>query len=1409
MKKNPILHVFSCFLSALLTCAMCISVAQPNVVMAKTVKAQTSTKKAKKVNTGTTKISVTKKQKNGLVSFSASKKGTYTFTFSSFSSKSGNSMQAQLVDKKLKKKSSKTKWIFSNKDYKKKKKSRVKSATLKLTNNSRQTVYVQTKAKKKANYTYNLKITYTSPKTTTEDSSSDSSTSNTDDHTTSDSNKQPSNTAANPSNNTNTNTNADNNNNPSNNTNTNTNADNNNNPSNNTNTNTNTDNNNNPNTDNNNTNNNTPAHTTHTWDNGVVTKEPTCTEKGVKTYTCTVCGETKTEDIDAKGHQWDEGTVVKEPTFTEEGTIEYTCKVCGEKKTEELPKKDFAYNRGQFVKKLVEKLDINTDAGSDYHFQDTKDSEYGKYIEAAYGMNILPFTEQMSFSPNEAATREFAATAVINAMGYTQQDGEEVPSFCSDQDQLNKDYAYQDYVAIDNKYIDFYKDKKFGPNEALSEDDLNKMFDKMDSVNKETDAVGEGDQCDVKYADEVEEVSDKSYTATENDDGTYTVTMAANDTTKAYKEGDDLMLPANDQYQDGLALIVTKKETSGDHVFITGRGPKTDEIYDFIDTLKLDTVGQDVDESDIKAADGVKIDVVDDTKSSKKKNASKKNASVNIGMGKKLNITFPNKEFGNDNYHVKLSGSYTTRVPGVEVAVDLGFRNVKNFTIKLNTQEELKGGAEANVDISKVVEKSGTIPAQSKNFKLADIPIPVKGGLFTIHVTLSVHITAEGTAQFVYTVNRTSGFELKDGHFRRLKEVKKKKLDLTGTKGTAKMDIGLGVGLTMGKTINLVKLELHGGPVLNASITTHTNVDPAVYCADCELYIFLTFDVSTDSLVGKAMDKLKIKTVFEIFTEENSPILFVAHYENGKKVEKCTFVKDDDSGGGDDDSGGDTGGKTEPTKTYSDPNSGKDAIDNDFYSYSNDSSTGGYRVSVKSDFADQAAKDKDGTFTGTTPSGNKITWTSGQPLPNPNPNGEYNDMPITSMARMFDSHRYITLDLSHFNTSSVKDMYELFYEQHSLTKINLKGLDTSNVTDMAGMFAYCDQLRSIDLSPLDTSKVTNMAGMFKYCTMLEKLDLSSLKTSRVTDMSGMFEGCNTLEKLDLSPLNTSHVNSMSSMFSGCGSLETLDVSKLNTSRVTSMNNMFGNCTNLTKMDLTKLDTSKVTDFESLFNKCTNIESIDLSNLNTLNVAYMESMFSGCTELTSVNLSGLDTSEVENMSSMFNGCSSLQNVDITSLDVSKVKNMDEMFADCSSLKSLDLSNFYATDASYLDSMFKNCSSLTELDLAHFDRSYHESYKYMFDGCTNLKTIKNFKVKSNSFHGYDSMFAHCNKLESVDLSDFEYTNGVGGFTDMFYMTSSEATNKPVTIYVKNQDTADKLNDSSVTRIDANNLVIAVKG
>lgn len=75
----------------------------------------------------------------------------------------------------------------------------------------------------------------------------------------------------------------------------------------------------------------------HTWNDGEVTKAATCTAAGEKTYTCTVCGATKTETIEALGHDWNEPTVVYAANGNN-GTKTYTCKHdgCTETKTEDI-----------------------------------------------------------------------------------------------------------------------------------------------------------------------------------------------------------------------------------------------------------------------------------------------------------------------------------------------------------------------------------------------------------------------------------------------------------------------------------------------------------------------------------------------------------------------------------------------------------------------------------------------------------------------------------------------------------------------------------------------------------------------------------------------------------------------------------------------------------------------------------------------------------------------------------------------------------------------------------------------------------------------------------------------------------------------------------------------------------------
>ena len=120
-----------------------------------------------------------------------------------------------------------------------------------------------------------------------------------------------------------------------------------------------------------------PATGEHTWDNGKVTTEPTEKDPGVMTYTCVICGMTKTSPVPATGehtfvftkniapacttegydlytcsdcgatekrnvkpalgHKWDDGKVTTEPTEKDPGVMTYTCVICGAIKTEVIP----------------------------------------------------------------------------------------------------------------------------------------------------------------------------------------------------------------------------------------------------------------------------------------------------------------------------------------------------------------------------------------------------------------------------------------------------------------------------------------------------------------------------------------------------------------------------------------------------------------------------------------------------------------------------------------------------------------------------------------------------------------------------------------------------------------------------------------------------------------------------------------------------------------------------------------------------------------------------------------------------------------------------------------------------------------------------------------------------------------
>ena len=214
-----------------------------------------------------------------------------------------------------------------------------------------------------------------------------------------------------------------------------------------------------------------PATGAHTWDNGTVTTEPTETTPGVRTYTCTVCGEVKTEVIPATGahtHKWDAGKVTTEPTATTPGVRTYTCTICGLTKEEVIPptggstvcpggpscpsygfrdvagpsdwshegidycvrrslmvgtgvgtfSPDMACSRAQIVQILYNLSGDKTDYGNYYlPFTDVAPGDW--FYEAvawAYANDIVAGTSASTFAPNDVITREQMAVILY---GYT------------------------------------------------------------------------------------------------------------------------------------------------------------------------------------------------------------------------------------------------------------------------------------------------------------------------------------------------------------------------------------------------------------------------------------------------------------------------------------------------------------------------------------------------------------------------------------------------------------------------------------------------------------------------------------------------------------------------------------------------------------------------------------------------------------------------------------------------------------------------------------------------------------------------------------------------------------------------------------------------------------------------------
>jgi len=199
---------------------------------------------------------------------------------------------------------------------------------------------------------------------------------------------------------------------------------------------------------------------------------------------------------------------------------------------------------------------------------------------------------------------------------------------------------------------------------------------------------------------------------------------------------------------------------------------------------------------------------------------------------------------------------------------------------------------------------------------------------------------------------------------------------------------------------------------------------------------------------------------------------------------------------------------------------------------------------------------------------------------------------IRHMDGLFQSKRksrrvWRDLDVSHWDTSNVLNMENMFYNVDWTTKHQIGNWNTSNVQTMENMFARSN-VNDPSIAKWNTRRVENMKKMFKDSTFNQFI--GKWDTSHVKTMAGMFED-NTVFNEALNSWDVSRVQDMSHMFSMAKRFNR-HLSKWNTSNVQNMKYMFFGAESFNK-PIGNWDVSNVIHIDGMFSNAINFNQ-DLS-----------------------------------------------------------------------------------------------------------------------------------------------------------------------------------------------------------------------
>ena len=972
--------------------------------------------------------------------------------------------------------------------------------------------------------------------------------------------------------------------------------------------------------------------------------------------------------------------------------------------------------RAQWLHDVVTVFELTVDEENlpDQYYQDlTEDAQYYQDMMAAVEFGIINIPSGESIYPEKNATREFAADTLNHCLGL--QSEKSGYTFSDSADVTNPDNAQ---IALDQGWMEL-KNGKFCPDEEVTETEVRAMLKNAAELRK-TEDINEDHDDKFIFEDGVKVVSqDTSVYVDENN------VVTIYDTSVDISEGDTFAV-----YMNGLpGTYVAKKVTrEGDHITIT-----TSDSGNVVKEIDAEGIAE-VDLSTVEPAEGMTATYFKggteaagytdgvpysarEVQGSKDVNATKLEGTLRAKNGSYVSIT----GMLSDTY-VK----YSIKSQNHEAYVTLNGRLMFEMTVYGNIKD--LDGFPTSVDLGSV-----------------DIL-----GIGRVRVYGKVELTGKATC--TYTERFTIGVKHSDSSGTRyIRKFTKENFSLVAV---VDMDLSLGVEASF-NILDMVTGSVTGTIGIRTNYKYHDFQDGTKpdRCATFLGWVYANTQTKLKVDYGNKDKKIDFNRKEVIFDFDNSPVRVIYHWEDEKRVPRCTrnlsdvwYIQGYKS----------KYGKTGDGNDYYDENQKKfvPVFTYEVYKNSNNNEvaaitgyTGTAYALVIPEKIDgyKVEKIRYGAFKGR----NDITTVV---IP---------DSVVEIGSNSFSECKSLSSVKLSSNLKTLE--FGAFYNCDKLTSIMIpKSLEKATSWSTGdGPFSDCDNLKNVTFEAGTTRIAQNLFG---DCKGLEKIEIPDTvqsienqafyKCGFLTDVKigsevtkigyGAFEDCGKLAAIMI-PDSVVEIGSYS--FSECKSLSSV---KLSSNLKTLEYGAFYNCDKLTSIMIPK-SLEKATSWSTVggdgpFSDCDNLKNVTFE-AGTTRIA--QHLFGDCKGLEKIEIPDTVQS-IENQA--FYKCGSLTDVKIGS-EVTKIGY--GAFEDCGKLAEIIIPKKVKSLGEYC---FEACSSLKEIDISQTEVTAIE--ESTFAECSGLKNIKCPTALSDIG---DEAFYKCSSLEVIELPADTIRIGVSAFRE----------------------------------------------